>query len=83
MIAGGRKLEVDLTAIDFAVWLQVMAIFREHYGDKLFLTETPSRVQPMQAIANYLGRAVRVYRELSGPGPVKRDTADESGSAMG
>lgn len=83
MIAGGRKLDVDLSALDFAVWLKVMAVFREHYGDKLFVTENPNQPKPMQSIVNYLARAAKVYRDLPGLGPVKRDVADESGTAMG
>lgn len=83
MIAGGRQINVDLSQLDFAVWLKVMSVFREHYGDRLFVTESPGQPNPMQSVVNNLARAAKVYREFPGPGPIKRDAADERGSASG
>lgn len=82
MIAGGRQINVDLAQLDFAVWLKVMSVFREHYGDRLFVTENPRPAKPMQTIVSYIAAAARTYRDLPGPGPIK-DVADEAGSASG
>lgn len=64
MIQGARRLDVDLTRVDFEIWLACMVALEARFGSRAFVTDDPLNAKPMQKIADLIGEAGRIYTAL-------------------